>query len=372
MLSLHDDPIEIYRALLEHAVLLVSIVDDTNAGILRESRSVGPILGYERHDRTGRSFFDFVHPEDAPQVRTAFERALVSLDATPPLQCRLHRRDESWLPVELVARYVVDNGRHLAIVQSHAVSERRELEVWLRHVERLNAIGRMTIALAHDFDRLFAAMQGHLRALPVDPGRPAPLGLRAVGNGVETGASLIRQFLLLGHMAPTTLEPLDVNAVLDDLVPELIHMLGDRVKVIFASKAERAVIRGDRGKLQRVLMNVALTLSDTMPDSGALLIGARNVSLADEMRGGTEAREYVVIDVADAGNHMPRDARIRLVDPYMATTDSVPSQGVWLVGRAMLYDTVQSFGGFVEVDSGGDGLAFHLHLPSSSHDDRPA
>lgn len=369
MLSLHDDPIEIYRALLEHAVMLVSIVDDTDAGILRESRSVTPILGYERHDRIGRSFFDFINPEDAPPVRAAFHRALASVDVTPPLQCRIRRRDESWLPIELVARFVVDNGRHLAIVQSHVVSERQELEGWLRHVERLNAIGRMTVALAHDFDRLFAAIQGHLRSLPADPGRPAPLGLRAVANGVETGASLIRQFLLLGHMAPTTLEPVDVNTVLDDLVPELVHLLGDTVRVIPASKAERAVIRGDRGKLQRVLMNVALTLRDAMPDDGVLLIGARNVSLADEMRSGAESREYVVIDIADAGNHVPRDARIRLVDPYMATRDSIPSQGVWLVGRAMMYDTVQSFGGFIEVDSGGDGLAFHLHLPCS-HEDR--
>jgi PAS domain S-box-containing protein len=369
MLSLHDDPLEIYRALLEHSVILISIVDDTDAGILRESRSVGPILGYERHDRVGRSFFDFLHPEDAPPVRAAFERALVSVDVTPPLQCRIRRRDESWLPIELVARYVLDKGRQLGIVQSHAVSERRELEVWLRHVERLNAIGRMTVALAHDFDRLFAAMQGHLRALPVDPSRPTPLGLRAVGNGVEAGASLIRQFLLLGQMAPTTFEALDVNAVLDDLVLELGQLLGDTVKVIFAAEAEHAVIRGDRGKLQRALMNVALTLRDAMPEGGVLLIGARNVTLADEMRGGTESREYVVIDVADAGDHVPRDARIRLVDPYMATTDSVPSQGVWLVGRAMIYDTVQSFGGFIDVDSDGGGLAFHLHLPCS-HDDR--
>ena len=117
------------------------------------------------------------------------------------------------------------------------MTERRELEACLRHVEKLNAIVLMNVALAHDFDRLFAAMEGHLSALPVVAGQPPVLGLRAVRNGVASGASLIRQLLLLGHMAPTTLQPVDVNVVLRDLVQELVFLMGDTIDVAFASEA---------------------------------------------------------------------------------------------------------------------------------------
>ena len=86
MVSLHDDPTGICDALFEHAVVLVSILDDTHAEILRESRSVGSMLGYERHDRIGRRFLDFIHPEDVSQVRAALQEAIASLDVTPPLR----------------------------------------------------------------------------------------------------------------------------------------------------------------------------------------------------------------------------------------------------------------------------------------------
>ena len=116
-------------------------------------------------------------------------------------------------------------------------------------------------------------------------------------------------------------------------------------------------------------MNLVLTLRDAMPDGGVLLIGARIVSLPETARDGRMTpREYVVIDIEDVRKDMPIDARIRLVDPYMGAKDTVPSQGVWLVGRAMMYDTVHSFGGFIEVDSSGGGLSFHVYLPSNGHE----
>jgi C4-dicarboxylate-specific signal transduction histidine kinase len=182
---------------------------------------------------------------------------------------------------------------------------------------------------------------------------------------------LIRQLLLLGHMAPTTLQPVDVNAVLRGLVSELVFLIGATIEVDFASEAERAIVRGDKGKLERVLMNLVLTLHDVMPDGGVLSIGVRIVSLPETARDGRMTpREHVVIDIVDVRQDMAIDARIRLVDPYMGTRDTVPSQGVWLVGRAMMYDTVHSFGGFIEVDSAGGGLAFHVYLPWISHDGR--
>ena len=172
-------------------------------------------------------------------------------------------------------------------------------------------------------------------------------------------------------MAPTTLQPVDVNVVLGDLVPELVFLMGDTGKVVFASAAERAVVRGDKGKLERVLMNLVLTLRDGMPGGGVLSIGTRTVSLPETARDGRMTpREYVVIDIEDVRMDMPLDARIRLVDPYMGARDTVPSQGVWLVGRAMMYDTVHSFGGFIEVDSAASGLAFHVYLPWISHEGR--
>src|SRR5206468_1205742 len=86
--QLPGDPGEIYRALVEHALEAMSVVDDRGL-ILYENLFTERFLDHKRSERQGLSFIQFVHPDDAARVGVAFEQTLMDLDASPFIEFRM-------------------------------------------------------------------------------------------------------------------------------------------------------------------------------------------------------------------------------------------------------------------------------------------
>ena len=61
---------EYFRLLIENASDLITILDATGT-IRYESPAVERVLGYSPQALTHKNIFEFVHPDDTPQVRSA-------------------------------------------------------------------------------------------------------------------------------------------------------------------------------------------------------------------------------------------------------------------------------------------------------------
>ena len=74
------------RAIIEHTIDLITFID-LNGEILLESPSVERLLGYLPAERSGRSIFDPIHPDDLPKARAAFQAALTCHHEFAPGEC---------------------------------------------------------------------------------------------------------------------------------------------------------------------------------------------------------------------------------------------------------------------------------------------
>ncbi|KAK9329920.1 hypothetical protein V1520DRAFT_378480 [Lipomyces starkeyi] len=90
-------------------IAFITIHDLTEAGvILYASDSIELVLGYTASEVEGRSAFDYFHPSELPDQRTAHGRA-VSLDKAAVLcYCQLLSRYGAWIPCECVFTVVYD------------------------------------------------------------------------------------------------------------------------------------------------------------------------------------------------------------------------------------------------------------------------
>jgi len=144
----------------------------------------------------------------------------------------------------------------------------------------------------------------------------------------------------------------------------LARTIGEDITLYARPPAEPLAVHADPGRLQQVLLNLALNARDAMPDGGTLVIEADAVDLdGDElyMRPAVTAGRYARIRVSDTGEGMSAEVAGHIFEPFYTTKPRGRGTGL---GLATVYGIVSEAGGSINVYSEpGVGTTFRIYLP---------
>lgn len=133
-----------------------------------------------------------------------------------------------------------------------------------------------------------------------------------------------------------------------------------------STDAEEALVLGDQGALEQVLLNVVLNASAAMPEGGRVCITMAS-GTPEGLAMSTEAvlaQAYWTIAVADEGVGMSEDVLARVFEPYFTTKEHGKGTGLGLSSCATL---VAAAGGRMNVRSSpGRGTTVYVTLPRAS------
>jgi signal transduction histidine kinase/ActR/RegA family two-component response regulator len=237
--------------------------------------------------------------------------------------------------------------------------ERLRLRQRLEETQRLEAIGRFAGGLAHDLNNLLTPILVCARLVreQIPPG-VAGDDLDTIAHAAERARELTRQVLAFSRRQHLDLRVLDLNEevrAFDALLPRLI---GEDVKVRLALAPGPAPVRGDRGQLQQVLMNLSVNARDAMPNGGVLELGTT---------AGPDGT--FVLSVRDSGVGMTPEVRSRLFEPFFTTKPVGKGTGL---GLSTSHGIVKQHGGEIEVESApGAGTTFRIVLPRAGPEPEP-
>jgi signal transduction histidine kinase len=237
------------------------------------------------------------------------------------------------------------------------VRSRERVQQRLRQAEKLEAIGRISGGVAHDFNNILTAIQGgiDLAALSIGSDDPASADLDVAREGVSAGQDVVRQLLDLAQSHESEPEKVDVAEFLSDSKRLLSMVVPSGIQLELDVKPRTGCVSMSRGRLTQVLMNLVVNACDAMPDGGRVTVGARRSA-----RPGSNASDLVV-SVVDEGKGMPPEVLKHVFEPFFST--KVEEGGTGL-GLATLHRIVTEAGGHVEVESElGRGTSFHVFLP---------
>ena len=117
-----------FRAVVQSAADVITILA-LDGTIVYQSPSVKRLLGYEPEEHVGRNAFDFVHPDDRPQVQAAFAREVAQPTGFAASEYRFRHRDGSWRHLETTGgSLVTDPGGGTFVLTSRDVTERKLME----------------------------------------------------------------------------------------------------------------------------------------------------------------------------------------------------------------------------------------------------
>jgi signal transduction histidine kinase len=168
-----------------------------------------------------------------------------------------------------------------------------------------------------------------------------------VGN---EAALRLRTILSVGRPRSDFEQQASVDELFARLDLLLRPILGRRIQFTLQADAALPLLAIDRGRLEQILLNLAINARDAMPEGGTLRIEAK------------AAQGGAAIDVADTGVGIDPALQKRIWEPFYTTKSAERGTGL---GLAMVSRILESTGGRVQLTSAlGVGSTFSLWLPA--------
>ncbi len=337
------------------------------------------IKGYTDEQIIGSHFSCFYTPEDAAAGVPQRGLATAEREGRWEAEGWRVRRDGSRFWAHVVIDAIRDeNGVLIGFAKiTRDITERRQAAELLDQTrnalfqsQKMEALGKMTGGVAHDFNNVLQVLRGNLELLGArhdDAWSGARIG-RAI-EAVERGSKLAAQLLAFGRRQALQPVTTDLGGVLHGMDDLLRRALGERVEVrVHESHASGELwnVLVDTHQLESVVLNLAINSRDAMPEGGVLTFGLSNAVLYAQaaVAAQVEPGEYVKMTVTDTGAGMSADVVERAFDPFFTTKPE--GQGTGL-GLSMAYGFVLQSGGHIELASTpGVGTTVTIYLPRST------
>ena len=284
------------------------------------------------------------------------------------LEAHWKRKDGTSLPVEISGRAVRDNKGTLlyfeVIVEN--VSHVRGVEQRLRHVQKMEAIGRLAGGIAHDFNNVLGVIVAYSEMLneKVQDDSEMSALVASITKAVERGGSLTRQ--LLAFSRQQILEPrvISIAEHLEGTKDMLARVIGEDIRLTILPGNPQLRVKVDPTQLEQVIMNLVVNARDAMPDGGKLTLETSEIDIDDDYCSrNPEARlgRHIMLAVSDTGCGMSAEVLSRLFEPFFTTKEQGKGTGL---GLATVYGIVKQSGGHISAYSEvGQGTTFKLYLP---------
>ncbi len=233
------------------------------------------------------------------------------------------------------------------------LSEKLNWEMRAAHADKLASLGQLAAGVAHEINTPLAnivLIAESVRRRSEDPWVASRL--QTLGDQVEVAATIVRGLLDFARREPPKPADLDLVEVVRSSVEFLKGKQPADVTVVEEYPTTPTPVRGDRGQLAQVVINLLNNATDAMRGSGTVRVTVR----ADE--------ERVRLEVADSGPGIPDEVLPHIFEPFFTTKPEGEGTGL---GLAICHGIIQSHHGSISAETPPSGGAvFRVTLPRAA------
>ncbi len=257
-------------------------------------------------------------------------------------------------------RAVARRTRELATSEQarlSAVEDQNRLEQRMLKMQKMEALGRLAGAVAHDFNNVLTAIVGSVSlARDAAPGEETDELLQQIEQAGTAATNLTRQLLAFSRSQVVEPELLTWNEVLQALELMLRGSITSGITLEIQLEPAPWSICIDRGQATQIVLNLLVNARDAVSRGGRIWIVTGN-----QTAGGAD---FACLTVRDDGVGMDAATKERIFEPFFTTKTVGRGTGL---GLPTAYGIVTQHGGTIEVESELDeGATFRVLLPRAN------
>jgi signal transduction histidine kinase len=230
-----------------------------------------------------------------------------------------------------------------------------------RQALKMEAIGRLTGGVAHDFNNILTVVLGNLELHEELEDRAEQRILIAkTRDAAERAADLTAQLLAFSRKSTLSI---DIHRM-EEIFARIIAMTDRLLPASFTLKHSIAEdtrpLRVDGTQLEVAILNLILNARDAMKDGGEITLRAENYVRNQACT--LPAKNYVAIILNDKGGGIPDDILDRVTEPFFTTKPVGEGSGL---GLSMVKGFVEQIGGGMHIATDpGTSTTITLCIPA--------
>lgn len=279
---------------------------------------------------------------------------------------QIRKRDGSSVQMELTAVPVRDTKGQIAslVCTGRDVTEDRAAEAKLGEARRLNAIGMLARAVAHDLSNMLMVISGtaELALDGLAPDHPLWRQLQDIKSASERACDLGREMIAFGCSDSRDPTPVSINSVVQETCRFLPHILGQDVQLQVVLGPEIGKVEIDIRQFQQALLMFAMNARDALPEGGKLITETKLVDLDAGRLADTDLApgKYVALTIA-----AEKPGLVAETVADRAQSGDSPGNGSWIQPSefALVEEIAKQAHGFVIEAGTPNQTTFNIYLP---------
>jgi len=237
------------------------------------------------------------------------------------------------------------NGEHCILSTLVDITERRQMEIEITRLDRLNLVGEMAASIGHEIRNPMTSVRGFLQMFESKYNEDKEF-LHLMIEELDRANAIITEFLSLAKNKMVELVPKNLNSVLNNILPLIQANAMIQDKTIKLKVEHLPDLLLDEKEIRQLILNLVYNGLESMSPGSTMTI-----------RTFTKGKS-VVLAIQDQGQGVEPAVLDKLGTPFFTTKE----QGTGL-GLAVCYGIAKRHNARIDINTSSNGTTFYVSFP---------
>ncbi len=241
---------------------------------------------------------------------------------------------------------------------SNDITKDIEMEEYIKHLQKMEAIGNLAAGIAHDFNNILTIINGYseLALNSIEKESKLYNHIFNIYQAGLKGEKLTKQLLAFGKKQIIKPEIVNINEILVSLLEMLRRLISEDIKIELRISEKLPPIKADITQLEQIFVNLVINARDAIKEKEKFI---KNFEKTIIISTGIVKRDYffesikisgdyVYIFVSDTGIGMDDEIKKRVFEPFFTTKSKEYGTGL---GLSTVYGIVKQNKGYIFIES---------------------
>jgi len=342
------------------------ITTDESGIILSANTSAETMFGYSVNEITGTSIEKLSSDSSSGDFIKTYLKDRQTKYIGMGREIEMLRKDNTTFFIRLSVSELpndADNKQRF-ICSCQDLTQLKLQEEQLRRTQKMDALGKLTGGIAHDYNNMLGVISGYAELLETKLNTQPKLAhyAHSIQQAGLRGAKLTKKLLAFSKQNTLGAKTLNINKLLLNEQDMLQKTLTVRIKLVLDLDKQLWSVWLDESDMTDIILNMSINAMHAITDIGQLTLRTHNqtLSTADAKVLSLKAGDYVTFSISDTGCGMDNATKEKIFDPFFTTKGKMGTG----LGLSQVYGFVKNSGGIINVYSEpGIGTQFNLYFP---------
>lgn len=324
-----------FRALAETSLGCLWEFDE-NKIVKYASQKIKDILGYEPEEVLGKSFLQFLTPDEAERIKNILQSDQPPLPINQ-LEAKCLTKDGQVVVLDTNGVPFFDSSgtfrgyRGISrdiTTRKKAEETQRKFEAQMQQMQKFESLSILAGGVAHDFNNLLMVISGNADLGLMETPKDTTLAelLQEIKDAAIRASKLSNQMRAYSGQGHVGMEQLVFNDIVAEILRLLKTSIPKQIHLEYDFASNLPIIEADTAQINQVIMNLLINASEAIDEKkGTISIRTKAFEATRDYLSKTHLNEnlptgqYLMLEISDTGCGMDAETKEKIFDPFFTT-----------------------------------------------------